>query len=189
MQSGNFLKYVNSMQTMYKQSLKTENTLFANLQDKQSRRYCKTICKNLHRHFLMCRSQTLRSTTRSTNCWLLTSAAWSTRLLLWWPCGQGQSADSPCPSHMCISTCRHWFGPCAPRRPTYTPAWFTSMLVKVSYNIILNPLTTQLNVLTKPLPNHAVSCEFWQPTICHSSILNKGNSAPIIWHFSFWFCN
>ncbi len=37
-------------------------------------------------------------------------------------------------------------------------------------NRIWNPLTTQRNVLTKPLPNHAVSWEFWQSTICRCSI-------------------
>ncbi len=43
---------VNYVQT----NLKTKLTLFATLQDKQSCRHCKTIDKNLHRHFPPCRS-------------------------------------------------------------------------------------------------------------------------------------
>ena len=44
-------------------------------------------------------------------------------------------------------------------------------------------------VSTEFWPHDAVSCEFWQLTICHPSTLSEGNSAPIVWHFSFWFCN
>ncbi len=47
----NLLKYVGTAQTMYKQNLKCKLALFATMQDKQSEGYCKTIRKNLHRHF------------------------------------------------------------------------------------------------------------------------------------------
>ena len=63
----NFLKYVYTRWTMYKQNLKTECTHFAILWDKQSRRYCKTICKNLHHHVLSCRLHKLRLRTQYIN--------------------------------------------------------------------------------------------------------------------------
>ncbi len=40
-----------------------------------------------------------------------------------------------------------------------------SCLTRSVPNRILNPPTTQQNILTEPVPNHAVSCEFWQSTI------------------------
>ncbi len=66
--------------------------------------------------------------------------------------------------------------------------WYISTLIKVSDNIILNPPTTQLKILTEFWQTSTVPCEFWQSTICHYWI-HEGNSAPTVWHFSFWFCN
>ena len=165
---------------MYKLNLKTKLTLFATLQDKQSRQHCKTIGKNLHRHFLPCRLPTSKSHTQFINCWLLTHAALSIRSHLWWQCGGGRWTDSRCPSHTFTSTFLHGCGWCARRRPIYTPAWCISTPDKVGVKTIFNPLTTQLKFLTEFGPNHAVPCEFCQSTICHLWI-PEGNPAPNIY--------
>ena len=166
---------------MYKQNLKTKCTLFTTLLDKQSHRYCKTICKNLHCHCLPCRLLIWRSHTPSTSFWISTSAALSTRSRSWWPCRGGQLMDSSCPFRTCISTCQRWCGPCVPCGLTFTPAWCISTPVKVSDKTIFSPLTTQLKIVTEFWPNNAVPCEFWQSTICHFTI-HKGNPAPIVLH-------
>ena len=146
---GNFLKYVTTLKTMYKQNLKTENLLFANLRNNQSRQYCKTIFKNLHHHFPSYRLRIWKSHMRYTNCLTSTSAGWWTQLPSWWPCRGGQSTDSSCPSRTCINTCRHWCGLSVPQRQIFTPAWCIFTPVKVSDKIIFNPLTTQLKIVTE----------------------------------------
>ena len=170
---------------MYTQNLKTENTLFANLQDKQSCWYCKTICENLHRHFPSYRLCIWKSRMRYTNCLTLTSVGWWTQLPSWWPCGGGQSTDSPYPSRTCINTCHCWCGPSAPQRQIFTPVWCIFTPVKVSDKIIFNPLTTQLKIVT----------EFVQTMLClvnfDSEQFATSRSIKVILHQVFYIlvCN
>ncbi len=148
---------------------------FASTKWKQSCRHCKTIDKNLHRHFLTHRSLTSRSIMPSSNSSTPTSALWCIRWHLSTQWGTGPCRDSPCPSLCCRQTFRRWRGLCVRPRPTSMPAWCICTHAKVSNKTILNPLTTQLNILTEHVPNHAVPCEFWQSTICPCSTLNKVN--------------
>ena len=156
--------------TMYKQNLKCQMVCFASTKRKQSCRYCKTIDKNLHRHHLTHRLPTSRSHTQFISCWLLTSAGSSIRSHLWWPCGWGQSADSPCLSRTYTSSCHRLCGPCALRGLTHTPVWCTYTLIKVSFITILNPLTTQLNVSTKYCAKPC--CALWILTVNNLPLLD-----------------
>ena len=145
---------------MYKQNLKTECTDFAILWDKQSRRYCKTICKNLHHHFLSCRLQTSRSQMRYPSSLLSTSVAWWTRSRLWWQCRGGRWMVSLCPSRTFTSTFHCWCRPSAWQKQTSTPTWSTSTLAKVGIEHNFKAFHHTAKNYNQMWPSDAVPCEF-----------------------------